>query len=125
MRIKRFNAEVAECSQRKVYAPTARKNLLRVLCATSAYPALKSSLHFAAASALLLTGCSSLGSPPTVDIRTQCIPLTSWTVAQQDEMRREYDALAKDAILRAVFKDWVAMRDADRACQESASHGGH
>ena len=38
------------------------------------------------------------------------------TSAQQDEMRKEYDSLPKDAILRAVFMDWVGMRDADRAC---------
>jgi hypothetical protein len=31
-------------------------------------------------------------------------------------MRKEYDSLPKDAILRAVFMDWVGMRDADRAC---------
>jgi len=31
-------------------------------------------------------------------------------------MRKEYDALPKEAVLRAVFMDWVGMRDADRAC---------
>jgi hypothetical protein len=34
-------------------------------------------------------------------------------------MRKEYDTLAKDAILRAVFMDWVGMRDADRACMSA------
>ena len=65
------------------------------------------------ACATFVVGCTALGSsvPPA-----QCLPLTAWTSAQQDAMREEYDALAKDAILRAVFMDWVAMRDADRAC---------
>lgn len=62
-----------------------------------------------------LAGCTTAGSPPS----PQCIPLTVWTSAQQDEMRKEYDALPKDAILRAVFMDWVGMRDADRACMSA------
>ncbi len=66
----------------------------------------------ASACATLLSGCTTPEAPPA----PQCIPLTAWTSAQQDEMRKEYDALPKDAILRAVFMDWIGMRDADRAC---------
>ena len=62
-----------------------------------------------------LAGCTTVASP----LPAQCIPLTAWTSAQQDEMRKEYDALPKDAILRAVFMDWVGMRDADRACMSA------
>ena len=69
----------------------------------------------ASACAIILVGCTTPGSPQP----PQCFPLTSWTSAQQDEMRKEYDALPKDAILRAVFMDWVAMRDADRACMSA------
>jgi hypothetical protein len=64
----------------------------------------------ASACIVFLDGCTTVAST------TQCIPVTAWTSAQQDEMRKEYDALAKDAILRAVFMDWIGMRDADRAC---------
>ncbi len=59
-----------------------------------------------------LAGCTTVASP----LPAQCIPVTAWTSVQQDEMRKEYDALPKDAILRTVFMDWVGMRDADRAC---------
>ena len=64
-----------------------------------------------------LAGCAAVASPQP----PQCIPLTAWMFAQQDEMRKEYDALPKDAILRAVFMDWVGMRDADRACMSDGS----
>ena len=65
-----------------------------------------------------LAGCTALGSSSP---SAQCLPLTAWTSAQQDEMRKEYDALPKDAILRAVFMDWVGMRDADRACMSAGA----
>ncbi len=67
---------------------------------------------------IVLAGCAAA---PVSAVHVQCLPLTSWTAVQQDEMRREYDALARDAIMRAVFMDWVAMRDADQACM---SDGG-
>jgi hypothetical protein len=53
------------------------------------------------------------------EVPAQCLPLTAWTSSQQDAMRKEYDALPKDAVLRAVFMDWVGMRDADRACMSA------
>jgi hypothetical protein len=68
------------------------------------------------AACILVCACASPAPP---EIPAQCIPLTLWTSAQQDEMRKEYDALPKDAILRAVFMDWVVMRDADRACMSA------
>jgi hypothetical protein len=69
--------------------------------------------YLATAICVLACGCASPAPPP---MPAQCLPLTAWTAEQQDEMRKEYDALPKDAILRAVFMDWVGMRDADRAC---------
>jgi hypothetical protein len=63
-----------------------------------------------------LAGCASQSAPVDLPTVVACLPLSTWTAAQQDEMRKEYDALPKDAILRSVFMDWVAMRDADRAC---------
>jgi hypothetical protein len=70
----------------------------------------------------LLTGCASQPAAPIAlpaAVQQVCLPLASWTAAQQDEMRKEYDALSKTAILRAVFMDWVAMRDEDRACMNA------
>ena len=70
----------------------------------------------ACACAISLAGCSTAAAPVAPP---QCLPLTSWTAVQQDQMRKEYDGLPKDAILRAVFMDWVGMRDADRVCQSA------
>jgi hypothetical protein len=89
----------------------AREKLLRDTTSMS----LRVLRAFACAS--FLFGCTTSGSPQPA----QCIPLTAWTSAQQDEMRKEYDALPKDAILRAVFMDWGGMRDADRACMSDGS----
>jgi hypothetical protein len=69
--------------------------------------------YLAMAACSLVCACASPAPPETP---AQCLPLTAWTSVQQDEMRKEYDALPKDAILRAVFMDWIGMRDADRAC---------
>jgi hypothetical protein len=72
----------------------------------------------ASACITFLAGCTTVATPPAAP---QCIPLTAWTSAQQDEMRKEYDALPRDAILRAVFMDWVGMRDADRSCMNAGA----
>jgi phage terminase large subunit-like protein len=45
-----------------------------------------------------------------------CDELAKWTHL---EAAWDNDALPKDAILRAVFMDWVGMRDADRACMSA------
>jgi hypothetical protein len=75
--------------------------------------------------ALALAACASappeqpvdLSPPPKpVAVLQICLPLTSWSNAQQDQMGHEYDALGAKAILRAVFRDWLAMRKEDKAC---------
>ena len=53
----------------------------------------------------LLAGCASQPAAPIAlpaAVQQVCLPLASWTAAQQDEMRKEYDALSKTAI-RAGF----------------------
>lgn len=75
---------------------------------------------------LIVVACQSNPGPafmpnaPAVKPGKQvCIPLKVWSNDQQDTMRREFDALSPDAIMRDVFKDYIAMRDAARACAAS------
>ena len=70
------------------------------------------------AACAIVSACVVPAMVPT-EVPAQCLPLTAWTSSQQDAMRKEYDALPKDAVLRAVFMDWVGMRDADRACMSA------
>lgn len=81
---------------------------------------------FALCFALALAGCQAVpgaaigqqdAPAPTVRaIKQVCIPVKPWSGADQDLMQREFDALAPNAIMRDVFRDYVAMRDASRAC---------
>ena len=71
------------------------------------------------AAAVMLIGCSGC-APDTNSVITTCLPLKTWSDADQDQLRQEYDALPKDAKMRIAFMDYVTMRDADRACQQSA-----
>jgi hypothetical protein len=114
----RFSAHLFARALRAVFFRSATSAKREALPRASSFLRLCAS----ACGLLLLAGCSSV-EPKAVDVRVQCIPLTQWTASQQDEMRKEYDALPKDAILRGVFMDWVAMRDATRACKGD-HHGG-
>ncbi len=65
------------------------------------------------------TGCEigpTAVSLPAAPPHTLCLPLRNWSAADQDELRREYDALAPGAKLRLAFEDYIAMRDETRAC---------
>lgn len=69
------------------------------------------------ATALLLVGCAS--APTTQPVQPpeppSCVALKIWSDVQQDEMRKEYDALAPSAILREAFMDYMNLRDDIRA----------
>jgi hypothetical protein len=66
--------------------------------------------------ALALAGCAT--APPTNTVIVTCIPLKAWSDADQDQLRAEYDALPKDAKMRLAFRDYIAMRDSDKACKK-------
>jgi len=53
---------------------------------------------------------------PPAAVVVGCPAVKPWSAAEQDEMRRELDAMAADAILVAVMSDYVRMRDEARAC---------
>jgi hypothetical protein len=62
--------------------------------------------------ALALCACQT-----TTAVRTQCLPMRTVTPAEHAELLTEVQALpiADTAIIMAV-SDWIAMRDANRAC---------
>lgn len=65
---------------------------------------------------LALYGCAT----PTNSVVMGCLPLKTWTAADQDELLKEYNALPPGAIMRDAFKDYMAQRDADRVCIAAA-----
>lgn len=71
--------------------------------------------------ALALSGCAR--GPVVISLPRACLPLKTWSAADQDALRREYDALAPAAKLRAAFQDYVAMRDEARACFAASASG--
>lgn len=68
--------------------------------------------------ALLVLAACGLGGcgTPTNSTLVRCLPLRTWSDADQDQLRREYDGLPKDAKMRIAFDDYAVMRAADRAC---------
>lgn len=65
--------------------------------------------------ALALVACTA-----AVDIQTVCLPLRTYSPAEQAQLKAEYDALAAKAFLRTVIQDYLAMRDADKACLKNS-----
>lgn len=67
---------------------------------------------------LLLVGCAA-----AVDVQVACLPLVVYTQAEQSSIQLAYTALPPGSILRRVVQDYLAMRDADRACRTATSEG--
>lgn len=51
-----------------------------------------------------------------VDIQVHCLPLASYTPAQEAELAVEIKALPQNSLLLRAMLDYEALRDADRAC---------
>lgn len=68
---------------------------------------------------MALVGCTTT---PTVDIRTQCLPLVDYALPDQQEFGREVAALdpVKDKQVIRFLGDYHAMRDADKVCIASS-----
>ncbi len=64
--------------------------------------------------ALLVTSACTIG--PGARPTGPCPEVRPWTLSEQAELRREYDALKPDALLRAAFGDYLIMRDQARTC---------
>lgn len=70
---------------------------------------------------LLLTSCATPAPPPPA---AHCLPLTPFDAAKQQQIGIELAGLADSDPLRALGGDWIAMRDADRACIAAQAAGG-
>ena len=75
---------------------------------------------FLSAIALPLAGCST---PATVDLKTICLPLKQYSREQQqgfaaEDARLKVEGTYPLTVLR--IEDYLAMRDADRACQKGS-----
>lgn len=66
--------------------------------------------------ATLLAGCGT--TPVTPPAKAICVPLGNVTPAQQKAADAALQAMSPDqrAALLPLLEDWIAMRDADRAC---------
>lgn len=64
---------------------------------------------------LLLCACAA-----TVEVKLQCLPLVEYSPVQNTQILAAYHALPDGSVLRLVVKDYLALRDADRACLAGA-----
>ncbi|HWU27148.1 MAG TPA: hypothetical protein VN154_12185 [Rhizomicrobium sp.] len=71
------------------------------------------SRFFCIGAVLLLNACAVC---PQNEHVQQCPELMAWSLPEQAELSREYDALKPGALLRKAFQDYLAMRDEARAC---------
>lgn len=73
----------------------------------------KVSFLLGAGSGLLLLASCAAG----LDVQIQCLPLVTYTAAEQVALLSAYDKLPPGSMLKRAVQDYLAMRDADRACQ--------
>lgn len=69
---------------------------------------------------LVLVSCTTAPA----DIQAQCLPLKTWTPAQQLTLKSAFNQLDSESPLREAMMDYESMRDADRACQAKPSLPG-
>lgn len=70
-------------------------------------------------------GCATNSAPapttpppaPQLVIRLQCLPMASYTPAEQKQAAKELQGLAPGSELGKMMVDYGALRAADRACQ--------
>lgn len=64
------------------------------------------------AAVLMLGACHT-----TTAVRTQCLPMRTVTDAEKAQLRAEIAGLpTSDTMIVVAVSDWIAMRDANRAC---------
>jgi uncharacterized lipoprotein YmbA len=61
--------------------------------------------------ALILAGCATPGA-----VVVTCLPLRAYTPAEQDALADALAAVPSNSPLVGAMADYLAMRDADRAC---------
>lgn len=68
--------------------------------------------------ALLLASCAT-ASPPTVDVKTVCLPRPTYTPAQERAIGQALAALPPGNALIGAMADFTQMLLADKACLAS------
>lgn len=67
---------------------------------------------------LFLAACAA----PMADIETVCLPLVSYSQADQNKAAAELAASAPSAELPVMIRDYLALRNADRAACAGKNH---
>lgn len=72
--------------------------------------------------ALALAGCATAPKPPapTPIASVQCLPLASYSKAEQTEAADELAKLPAGSVLGRMVTDYGSMRAADRACLKAS-----
>lgn len=68
--------------------------------------------------ALAILACLALSAcgTPTIDVQTQCLPMASYSAAQQATFAKEWAALDPNSLTASLFiPDSITLRDANRA----------
>jgi len=72
---------------------------------------------------MALYGCAT---PPPIDVKVQCLPMVTYTQAQDTEYDAELRALKASGRYPTTIQylgDFYAMRNADRACMSGTKTG--
>jgi hypothetical protein len=64
-----------------------------------------------AAAGLVLAGCAHMDA-----VKSHCLPQRAWSAADEKAVGQALTLLPGDSPLTDVVIDWMAMRDANRAC---------
>jgi uncharacterized lipoprotein YmbA len=67
---------------------------------------------------ILAFGLASCATPAQVQVT--CLPQANYSSEEQKSLRLAYDALPAGSLLRRALQDYLAMRDANRACKGGA-----
>lgn len=71
-----------------------------------------------AGAALTLVACAA-----TTTVQVICLPMVQYSPAEQQQLARELTSLPSTSILHRVVADYLAFRDADRACLATSVTG--
>ena len=72
---------------------------------------------------LALSACATTAPTlpaPKPQTAVQCLPLKAYSPADQQALLAQLKTLPPDSPLALAIRDYLAMRDADRACMEAS-----
>ena len=74
---------------------------------------------------LALMACMALSScstPAPIDVTVACPPLRAWSPAEQAALALNLAKVSRDSEIWVMSEDWISLRDAVRACNNSPKH---